>query len=216
MANDEEEHVVLVDVEDMELGSAPKLDAHRKGLLHRAFSVFLLDRDGRILLQQRAASKYHSPGRWSNTCCGHPRRGEATVVAARRRLGEEMGILCEIERAGSFLYRAAVAPDLIEHEFDHVLIGHFDGEPTPNQEEVSAWRWEFPHLIAEDLAVHQDAYSVWLSPALRVLSQCLPWVSSPPEEASVRACESDATREALAELRYFRGGMTPSSAVPDR
>ena len=167
---DEEEHVVLVDVDDVEIGAAPKLEVHRTGLLHRAFSVFLLDREGRVLLQRRADSKYHSPGRWSNTCCGHPRPGESADEGARRRLQEEMGITCDLRSAGWFIYKASVGADLIEHELDHLFIGQFDGEPTPNASEVSDWRWEHPIQIAKDMIARPHRYSAWLGPALRALS----------------------------------------------
>jgi isopentenyl-diphosphate Delta-isomerase len=168
--NDAEEHVVLVDGEDVEVGAAPKLEAHRAGLLHRAFSVFLLDSQGRVLLQRRASSKYHSPGRWSNTCCGHPRSGESAEAGARRRLQEEMGLTCDLESAGWFIYKASVAPDLIEHELDHLFIGRFEGDPEPNAAEVSEWRWESPVQLAKDLAARPHRYSAWLAPALRALS----------------------------------------------
>ena len=167
---DEEEYVVLVDVDDVEVGRAPKLEVHRTGLLHRAFSVFLLDREGRVLLQRRADSKYHSPGRWSNTCCGHPRAGESAKEGAHRRLQEEMGLTCDLQSAGWFIYKASVGADLIEHELDHLFIGHFDGEPEPNPSEVSDWRWAHPAEIAKDLIARPHRYTAWLAPALRALS----------------------------------------------
>lgn len=168
--NDADEHVVLVNGEDVEVGAAPKLEAHRAGLLHRAFSIFLLDSSGRVLLQRRAESKYHSAGRWSNTCCGHPRAGESVEAGARRRLQEEMGLTCDLERAGWFIYKAVVGEDLIEHELDHLFIGTYEGDPAPNANEVSDWRWEHPVQIAKDLVARPHRYSAWLAPALRALS----------------------------------------------
>ncbi len=161
-----EERVVLVDERDRELGQADKLEAHRAGTLHRAFSLFVFDAAGRVLLQRRAEGKYHSAGRWSNTCCGHPRPGEGTEAAARRRLNEEMGVDCELERVGRFVYRAAVGGDLVEHEVDHVLIGRFDGEPRPDPREVSEWRWVDLGALVQDAAAHPERYTVWLPGAL--------------------------------------------------
>ena len=134
--DDTKELVVLVDENDNEIGLAPKLEAHRTGELHRAFSVMLLDSHNRLLLQRRAFEKYHSGGRWANTCCGHPRAGERVVDAAERRLTEEMGIACELTAAGSFIYRADVGVGIVEHELDHLLIGRFDGSPVPAATEV--------------------------------------------------------------------------------
>src|SRR5687768_6652445 len=137
-----EERVILVDGLDREIGSEEKLRAHRTGVLHRAFSVFVFDAHDRVLLQRRADGKYHSGGLWSNTCCGHPRPGESIESAALRRLRAEMGILeCKVRRVSSFLYRTAVGNGLVEHEVDHVVIGEWNGEPAPDPTEVSEWRW---------------------------------------------------------------------------
>ena len=127
--------------------------------------MFVSDGTGRVLLQRRAAGKYHSPGAWSNTCCGHPRPGEETAAAAARRLHEEMGFACALAPAGSFTYRARVG-ELIEHEIDHVFTGRFDGTPQPDALEVAAWRWVDPAELAADLAVRPERYSVWLGLAL--------------------------------------------------
>src|SRR5918997_6672888 len=127
------EQVILVDEADREVGTGSKLEAHREGALHRAFSVFVFDRRGRLLLQKRAAGKYHSGGLWSNTCCGHPRPGEATAEAARRRLREEMNFDCELRAAFEFLYRAQFTNKLIEHEYDHVFVGEFGGVFVPDE-----------------------------------------------------------------------------------
>src|SRR5918997_6014944 len=127
-----EEEVILVDERDRVLGASGKLRAHREGALHRAFSVFVFDGEGRLLLQKRARGKYHSAGLWSNTACGHPRPGEATREAARRRLREEMGFDCGLREAFQFLYRAELGGALVEHEYDHVLIGAHEGDPSPD------------------------------------------------------------------------------------
>jgi isopentenyl-diphosphate delta-isomerase len=127
--------------------------------------VFVFDPGGRVLLQQRAAGKYHSAGLWSNTCCGHPRPGEDDVLAAQRRLREEMGFGCALEPAGRFSYRAQVG-ELVEHEIDHVFVGRFEGAPRPDAREVAAWRWADPAELAMDLATRPERYSAWLGAAL--------------------------------------------------
>lgn len=162
------ERVVLVDLADREVGQAEKLDAHRRGVLHRAFSVFVLDGAGRLLLQRRAAGKYHSGGLWSNTCCGHPRPGESVVAAARRRLVEEMGLDCPLEPVGAFVYRATIG-ELVEYEYDHVLVGCCEGCPRPDPGEVAEWRWVSREELERDLATHPERYTVWLGQALQQL-----------------------------------------------
>ena len=136
-----DEQVILVDADDDEIGISPKLRAHETGELHRAVSVFVFDADGRVLLQRRAAGKYHSAGLWSNTCCGHPRPGETARAAALRRLREEMGVECALEPRGSFSYRAILGNGLVEHEIDHLFVGTFQGSPAPDASEVAEWRW---------------------------------------------------------------------------
>lgn len=164
-----EERVVLVDEQDVELGSEEKLAAHRRGLLHRALSVFVFDVAGRLLLQQRAVAKYHSGGLWTNTCCSHPRPGESVTDAAHRRLREEMGFDCELQPAFTFLYRAPFADGLAEHELDHVLLGRFDGEPAANPDEVADWAWVEPRRLEQALAQDPARYTVWLPLALAEL-----------------------------------------------
>lgn len=166
---DRPERVILVDEHDVAVGEMEKLEAHRRGTFHRAFSVFVLDREGRVLLQRRAESKYHSGGLWSNTCCGHPRPGEDTGAAATRRLREEMGIECSLHSAGSFVYRAQLG-ELVEHEYDHVFAGRLDGDPRPDPAEVAEWRWMSPDELARDLETHPERYTVWVAKALAVYS----------------------------------------------
>jgi isopentenyl-diphosphate delta-isomerase len=169
--NDADELVILVDDRDTAIGVAPKLEVHRTGALHRAFSVFLRDAEGRLLLQRRAFGKYHSGGRWANTCCGHPRSGELVHEAARRRLNEEMGVDCDLRAAGSFLYRADVGAGLVEHELDHLFVGQFDGVPSPEENEVVEWQWVSPSDIELDLIANPERYAAWFAPALAALQR---------------------------------------------
>jgi isopentenyl-diphosphate delta-isomerase len=158
MAHDE---VILVNPMDDEVGACGKLDAHRDGRLHRAISVFLFDSEGRWLLQQRHPDKYHSGGLWSNTCCSHPAPGESTEQAAQRRLMEEMGVLCPLEKVFSFVYRHQFDNGLIEHEFDHVFAGRFEGAPNPNRLEAQAWRWVDGDALAGELRAHPEHFTYW-------------------------------------------------------
>lgn len=162
------ETVLLINSFDQPLGMGSKIDAHRNGQLHRAFSVFIQRSDGHILLQRRARSKYHSAGLWSNACCGHPRPGEATIDAAARRLREEMRIDCQLTERNSFTYFARLDNGLIEHELDHVFIGTFDGTPQPDPEEVQEWRWISLHDLFEWLGRDPDDFTVWFAEALEV------------------------------------------------
>jgi isopentenyl-diphosphate Delta-isomerase len=164
------EHVILVDIEDVAIGTTEKQAAHVTGSLHRAFSVFVLDDAGRMLLQRRAITKYHSGGLWSNTCCSHPRPGESTMAAAQRRLFEEMGFHCPLEVAFSFVYRADVGGGLIEHEYDHVFLGRFNGEPAPHPAEVDDWRWiDLPALLRE-VRERPGRFTYWFHIAFDELS----------------------------------------------
>ena len=144
-----EEEVVLINSKDEVLGSMKKMEAHENGLLHRAFSVFLFNEKGEMLLQKRAASKYHSPNQWTNAVCSHPRMGETYEGAAKRRMQEELGITVEIEKKFHFLYKAEVGDQLWEHELDHVFTGNYDGEFKLNPEEVS----EVRYILMEDLEI---------------------------------------------------------------
>ncbi len=153
--------VVLVDEQDNELGSMEKMEAHQKGVLHRAFSVLLFNSKGEVLLQKRSSNKYHSAGLWTNTCCSHPKPNERIDVAVRRRLKEEMGIDIQPEYAYKFLYKATLDNDLIEHELDHVYLGLFDGNPVINSSEVENWKFISLLEIKEDIRQNPEAYTYW-------------------------------------------------------
>lgn len=155
------ELVVLVDQNDNELGVMEKMQAHVEARLHRAFSVFIFNENGQLMLQQRAFSKYHSPGLWSNTCCSHPRPGEETKDAAHRRLVEEMGFDCDFEEAFSFVYKAPFSNDLTEHEFDHVFIGVTDKLPVLNREEAEDFRFATIEQIRNEMNEDPEKFSVW-------------------------------------------------------
>ncbi|MBK8226197.1 MAG: isopentenyl-diphosphate Delta-isomerase [Flavobacteriales bacterium] len=157
-----EDQVVLVNERDEAIGTMGKLRAHQEGALHRAFSVFLFDDQGRLLLQRRSPGKYHSAGLWTNTCCSHPRPGEPVAVAARRRLVEEMGISVEVEHRFSFLYKARFDNGLHEHELDHVFFGSFSGRPNPAADEADGWDYLHPDRLGADLEAHPERYTVWL------------------------------------------------------
>ncbi len=161
--------LVAVDRNDQELAVLEKMEAHISGTLHRAFSVFVFDKADRLLLQKRAAGKYHSPGLWSNTCCGHPGPGEVVAASARRRLHEEMGFDCSLEAVFGFVYHADLEGGLTEHEYDHVVIGRYDGAPTPNPDEVSDWKWITIPALRVALAENPAAFSHWLPIALEGL-----------------------------------------------
>ena len=155
------EHVILVDSKDNPIGTMEKHKAHRKGLLHRAFSILLFNSEGKIMVQQRAPTKYHSGGLWSNTCCSHPRSGEPMVSAAKRRLKEEMGIEAELYPLYSFIYKYEFTPELVEHEFDHVFYGETDATPHLNENEASAWRWLSWEELKQDLKLEEQKYTFW-------------------------------------------------------
>lgn len=161
------EQVILVDGDDRAIGQMEKLAVHREGLLHRAFSVFVFDGDGRLLLQRRASGKYHSPGLWSNTCCGHPRPGEDTLAAARRRLVEEMGLRCELVPVHAFVYRADLGNGLWEHELDHVFVGTTRNAPQPHPDEVAEWRAMPRAALEAELAHAPGAFTVWFPQCVR-------------------------------------------------
>jgi isopentenyl-diphosphate delta-isomerase len=138
-----------------------KMEAHEKGLLHRAFSVFVINSNNELLLQQRAFSKYHSGGLWTNTCCSHPRNGESNLEAAHRRLQEEMGFDCTLTKLLDFVYRAELDKGLTEHEFDHVFIGKWQGEPKINPLEVAAFKWMDVYKLEKDILDDPSNYTEW-------------------------------------------------------
>lgn len=153
--------IVLVNEQDEPIGLGEKMDVHRRGLLHRAFSVFLFDDQGRMLLQQRALTKYHGGGLWTNACCSHPYPDEAVEAAAIRRLDEELGIAPSVEKLFHFIYKAEVENGLVEHELDHVFTGHYNGALQPNPEEVAACRYMEMTEIAAALAQHPQQFTAW-------------------------------------------------------
>ena len=170
--SDEKSLLVLVDAHDIEAGLGEKIEVHRFGLLHRAVSVFIFDGAGRMLLQKRSSSKYHSRDLWSNSCCTHPHAGEPVLAAAHRRLGDEMGFDCELHGVGAFIYRAEVGNGLIEHEYDHLFVGRYDGNLRPNAAEVSGWKWEHVDVVIDDVASDPRKYSAWFPLALHELETC--------------------------------------------
>jgi isopentenyl-diphosphate delta-isomerase len=156
-----EDKVILVDSNDNKIGLMPKLEAHEKGVLHRAFSVFIFNNHGELMLQRRALTKYHSPGLWTNTCCSHQRDGESNISSGKRRLNEEMGFDTELFEKTSFIYKAKFDNGLIEHEFDHVLVGSYNHSPIINSIEVDSWKWMSLENIKKDINDHPDNYTAW-------------------------------------------------------
>jgi len=156
-----EEQVILVNEKDEELGLMPKMEAHEKAVLHRAFSVFILNDNNELMLQQRASHKYHSPLLWTNTCCSHQRKGESNIEAGKRRLMEEMGFTCELKELFSFVYKAPFDNGLTEHELDHVMIGTYNDEAHINPDEVEAFKWMDLASVKEDISIHPETYTEW-------------------------------------------------------
>lgn len=156
-----EELVILVNEHDEQIGLMPKMEAHEKALLHRAFSVFVFNDNNELMLQQRALHKYHSPGLWTNTCCSHQREGESNIEAGKRRLDEEMGFTTELKETISFIYKAPFDNGLTEHELDHVMIGYFNDVPNINKDEVADWKWMTPKAIKLDMVEHPEIYTAW-------------------------------------------------------
>ena len=156
-----EEKVILVDKNDNQIGFMPKLEAHQKGVLHRAFSIFIFNNKYELLLQKRASSKYHSGGLWTNTCCSHPREDEDILDAANRRLIEEMGIETILRKVYEFTYKAELDNDLTEHEFDHVFYGVYNEDPEINSDEADDFKWIDMDSLYEDIKKNGDIYTVW-------------------------------------------------------
>ena len=156
-----EENVILVNEKDEQIGLMPKMEAHEKGLLHRAFSVFIFNSKKEVMLQKRALEKYHSPGLWTNTCCSHQREGETSKEAGERRLMEEMGFSVPLKESTSFIYRAPFDNGLTEHEYDHILLGTFEGVPNINPDEVANWKWMPLEDVKQDIANNPQEYTAW-------------------------------------------------------
>ncbi|AUS05905.1 isopentenyl-diphosphate Delta-isomerase [Pseudotamlana carrageenivorans] len=157
----EEEKVILVNEKDEKIGLMPKMEAHEKALLHRAFSVFVFNDKNELMLQQRALDKYHSPGLWTNTCCSHQRDGESNLDAGRRRLQEEMGFEVPLEESISFMYKAPFDNGLTEHEYDHIMLGTYNGKPNINPDEVASWKWMPLEAVKEDIEKQPEIYTAW-------------------------------------------------------
>ena len=156
-----EEQVILVNQNDQQIGTMAKLEAHEKAVLHRAFSVFVLNDKNEIMLQQRAHHKYHSPLLWTNTCCSHQRVGENNLQAGTRRLEEEMGFRTELKELFHFIYKAPFDNGLTEHELDHVMIGYYNQEPKINTDEVESWKWMAIDDIKTDMQLNPTIYTIW-------------------------------------------------------
>lgn len=180
------EEVILVNENDEVIGVEEKVKTHLSGALHRAFSVFVFNSAGQLLLQKRTDTKYHSRGLWSNTCCGHPRPGESTEEASRRRLSEEMGFDSEVREIFEFIYRAQLEDGLFEHEYDHVLVGNFNGIPTPNRDEVADWKWVDLTALKLDMEERPECYTYWFRVSLDELCRTI----KPANTVSVRASMS--------------------------
>ena len=156
-----EEQVILVDENDNQIGLMPKMEAHQKAVLHRAFSVFIFNSDNELMLQQRALHKYHSPGLWTNTCCSHQRDGESNLQAGKRRLQEEMGFVTDLKETTSFIYKAPFDNGLTEHELDHIMLGDYNEKPIINKEEVEDWKWMPLEDVKVDISNKPELYTEW-------------------------------------------------------
>lgn len=161
--------MILVDRSDLVVGRMEKMEAHRKGILHRAFSVFIFNSKGQMLLQQRALGKYHSAGLWTNSCCSHPRPGETTESAAMRRLDEEMRLKTPLSYKTAFVYHAEFENGLIEHEYDHVYTGLCEIDPLPNPEEVAAFKWLYAEEIKDEIKANPEQFTAWFKIAMEQL-----------------------------------------------
>jgi isopentenyl-diphosphate delta-isomerase, type 1 len=161
VGNHMKEYIIAVDEFDKEIGSIEKMEAHYKGILHRAFSILVFNSNHQLLLQKRSVKKYHSPGLWTNTCCSHPQFGEDLYTAVYRRIKEEMGFTCNLKEMFSFIYKVEFEDNLFENEYDHVFIGKYDGEVIPNKEEVDDFKWVGIKYIKEDIKVNPEKYTYW-------------------------------------------------------
>ena len=156
------EKIILVDKKDRAIGTGEKMQVHKAGKLHRAFSIFVFNSRGELLLQKRASGKYHSGGLWTNTCCSHPRAGEKLEQAVHRRLKQEMGFDCPLKEAFSFIYKVRFEDGIYEHEFDHVFVGRHEGTPAPNPEEVEGWKRVSMKELKKDIRKNPGNYTYWL------------------------------------------------------
>jgi isopentenyl-diphosphate delta-isomerase len=161
------EAVILVDEHDREIGTMEKLEAHQKGLLHRAFSILVFNSKGELMLQQRATNKYHSGGLWTNTCCSHPRPGETAIEAGKRKLIQEMGFDCELAYSHKFIYKVELDNNLIEHEWDHVLVGYYNDNPEINTSEAMNWKFMAMDVLQKDVAENPQDYTKWFKMILQ-------------------------------------------------
>ncbi len=162
-----EEELILVDEMDGQIGFMPKLEVHQKGLLHRAFSILVFNSKGQLLIQKRASKKYHSANLWTNTCCSHPKKGETVDKAVQRRLKEEMGIECDLKFAYKFVYKTQFENNLIEHEFDYVYLGEFDGNPILNLDEASEYKWIYLSDLRNDMQQNPEKFTYWFNIILK-------------------------------------------------
>jgi isopentenyl-diphosphate delta-isomerase len=160
------QQVVLVDKNNRKIGVEEKIKAHKEGKLHRAFSIFIFNSNGKLLIQQRAKTKYHSESLWSNTVCSHPKPNETYLQATHRRLKEEMGFDCKLKKLFCFIYNTDFLNGLIENEYDCVFVGKFDGKPKPNRKEIMDYKWISMKKLKKDIILHPNKYSVWLKIAL--------------------------------------------------
>lgn len=166
--------VVLVDQDDQAIGEMDKLLAHKQGKLHRAFSIFIFNNQGEMLIHQRAADKYHGGSLWTNACCSHPQLHEDLKAGALQRLQFEMGLACSIQRLFSFVYHAPVENDLIEHEYDHVFVGYTDATPIPNPAEVQDFRWIALPMLKKEMHDKPETFTYWFKSALNQVISALP------------------------------------------
>ena len=169
----QEEKVILVDSKNNQIGLMPKMEAHIKGVLHRAFSIIIFNSKSEILLQKRASTKYHTPNLWSNTCCSHQRDGESNITAGRRRLIEEMGFVTELYEFDSFIYKVNFSSGLIEHEYDHIMLGLYDKDPLLNPHEVDDFRWISIDDLSSDIKNNPDIYTAWFKIIIDKFSKSL-------------------------------------------
>ncbi|MDC0449099.1 isopentenyl-diphosphate Delta-isomerase [bacterium] len=158
--------IILVNSKDEQIGTAEKMAAHKKAQLHRAFSIFVFNDQGQLMIQQRALDKYHCGGLWTNTTCSHPAPGEKVLEAAHKRLQEEMGFDCDLEDLFTFEYKVEFDNGLTEHEMDHALIGIYNDDPKPNPQEANDWKWIDPDELKRDLEINPEKYTYWFKEAL--------------------------------------------------